>query len=186
MGWALRLSSAVTPGHLGVQGTPPGQSGGSSMAPLHRHTRHHVPPYPMAVINKGTSQAGQGKEVSKALGGVLGTAVATLQGWLPMDPSRPGRGHVGGPQAAQKHKLVVWGHAQLGWHPRAWRIDYGSTAALSPAPPPRVPRPPPARPLLQGQPLMVTAQPLRSGSWSTTPVPTHPTPAFLVPTPSLL
>ena len=86
-----------------------------------------------------------GKEVSRKPGlgeESWGQQLPAAEGWLPMDPSRHSRGHVGGPQATQKHKLVVWGHAQLGWHPRTWRVDYGSTAASAPLPS-QGPRPPP-------------------------------------------
>lgn len=124
-----------------------------------------------------------GKEVSRKLGlgeESWGQQLPAAEGWLPMDPSRPGRGHVGGPQATQKHKLVVWGHAQLGWHPRTWRIDYGSTAASAPLPS-QGPRPPPLPGLCSGPAPDQTLQPgpsTRSLVLGAQPCPTHPTPCF--------
>ena len=75
------------------------------------------------------------------------------EGWLPVNPLQLGGGHVRGPQATQKHKLVVWGHAQLGWHPRTWRVGYGSTTASAPLPS-QGPRPFPCQASAQGQPLI--------------------------------
>ena len=105
------------------------------------------------------------------------------EGWLPVDPSQLSGGHVRGPQATQKHKLVVWGHAQLGWHPRTWRVGYGSTTASAPLPS-QGPRPFPRQASAQGQPLSLQRGP-STGSLvlGAQPCPTHP-PLFSLAHPS--